>query len=244
MQEISFLTAFIAGLISFLSPCVLPLVPGYLSFISGVSLDEIRSGQDNQQHRKALKKVANNSLLFILGFSIVFILLGASATFIGGFLRTKMAILSKIAGVIIIIFGLHIAGVFKIKYLLYEERFHFQKRPLSWIGIILVGMAFSFGWSPCIGPILAAILYYASTQETVYQGIGLLLCYSLGLGIPFFVSAIAVNAFLGLFNWIKKYMRGIEIVSGIFLILFGILILLNKLQYLASKFSFLQRFTI
>jgi cytochrome c-type biogenesis protein len=244
MQEVSILTAFFAGLLSFLSPCVLPLVPGYLSFISGVSLDEIRDSQDKLLHRKAIKKVALNSLLFILGFSIVFILLGASATFIGGFLRTQMAILSKIAGIFIIIFGLHIAGVFKIKYLLYEERFHFKKRPLSWIGTILVGMAFSFGWSPCIGPILMTILYYASTQETVYQGIGLLLSYSLGLGIPFFVAAIAVNAFLGLFNRLKKYMRIIEIISGIFLILFGILIMLNKLQYVASKFSFLQRFTI
>lgn len=244
MQEVSLLTAFVAGLLSFLSPCVLPLVPGYLSFISGVSLDEIRSSQDKQQHRKALKKVAINALLFILGFSIIFILLGASATFIGGFIRSKMAILSKIAGIIIIIFGLHIAGVFKIKFLLYEERFHVQKRPLSWIGTILVGMAFSFGWSPCIGPILAAILFYASTQETVYQGIGLLMSYSLGLGIPFFVAGVAVNAFLGFFNWLKKYMRVIEIISGIFLILFGILILLNKLQYLASEFSFFQKFTI
>ncbi|MFB3894678.1 MAG: cytochrome c biogenesis CcdA family protein [bacterium] len=244
MQQVSILTAFIAGFLSFLSPCVLPLVPGYLSFISGVSLDEIRNSQDKHLHRKAIKKVAINSLLFILGFSIIFILLGASATFIGGFLRTKMMILSKIAGVIIIIFGLHIIGIFKLKFLLYEERFHFKNKPLSWLGTILVGMAFSFGWSPCIGPILAAILFYASTQETVYQGIGLLLGYSMGLGIPFFIAAITVNTFLGLFNWLKKYMRVIEIISGIFLILFGILILMNKLQYLASKFMFLQRFTI
>jgi len=241
-MQVSFLTAFLAGLLSFLSPCVLPLVPGYISFISGISLDEIRSSQDKQQHRKALKKVALNSLLFIFGFSFIFVLLGASATFIGGFLQSKMAMLSKIAGVVIIIFGLHMTGAFNIKFLEYEKRFHAQKKPLTLLGSFLVGMAFAFGWSPCIGPILAAILFYASTQETVYQGIGLLASYSLGLGIPFFIAGLAVNAFFGIFTWFKRYLRTIEIIAGIFLIILGILIFTNQLQTIAGKITFLPQF--
>lgn len=243
-MPVSFLTAFLAGLLSFLSPCVLPLVPGYISFISGVSLEEMKDNQDKEQRIKVLKKVAINSLLFIFGFSLIFVLLGASATFIGGFLQSNLRRLSKIGGVIIIIFGLHTTGVFKIKFLQYEKRFHTQKRPIPLIGSVLVGIAFAFGWSPCIGPILGAILVYASTQETVYQGIGLLGSYSLGLGIPFFIAGIAVNAFFSIFNWLKKYMRTIELIAGIFLILFGILIFMNKLAVLASKFTFLQKFAL
>jgi cytochrome c-type biogenesis protein len=243
-MQVSFLTAFLAGILSFLSPCVLPLVPGYLSFISGVSLEEMSREQGKAFRYKVFKKVAFNSVLFIFGFSLVFILLGASATYIGGFLRTKVLLLNKIAGIIIIIFGLHTAGVFKIRFLQYEKRFHAQQKPLTWVGSILVGMAFAFGWSPCIGPILAGILVYASTQETVKRGIVLLASYSLGLGIPFFIAGIAVNSFLSVFKWMKKYLRTIEIIAGIFLVLLGILIFMNKLGILISKFSFLQKFTM
>jgi cytochrome c-type biogenesis protein len=243
-MQVSFLTAFLAGLLSFISPCVLPLVPGYISFISGVSLEEMKGTDDKSIRSRILKKVVINSLLFILGFSIIFVLLGASATFIGGFLQSKMAILSKIAGVIVIIFGLHTAGVFNIKFLQYEKRFHAQKKPLTLLGSLLIGMAFAFGWSPCIGPILATILFYASTQEKVYQGIGLLACYSLGLGIPFFIAGIAVNAFFGIYNWMKKHLRIIELIAGIFLIILGVLIFTNQLQTVAGKITFLQKFTL
>ncbi|MDI6782579.1 MAG: cytochrome c biogenesis protein CcdA [bacterium] len=243
-MQVSIITAFLAGLLSFLSPCVLPLVPGYLSFISGVSLEEMKGGQVQATRSRILKKVALNSLLFIFGFSFIFILLGASATFIGGFLQSKMAMLSKIAGVVIIIFGLHMAGAFNLKFLQYEKRFHAQKKPLTLLGSFLVGMAFAFGWSPCIGPILAAILIYAGAQETVHIGILLLASYSLGLAIPFFITGIAVNTFFSIFKRIKKYMRIIEIIAGVFLIILGFLIFTNKTGLLMNKLTFLQKFTI
>ncbi|MCX7919134.1 MAG: cytochrome c biogenesis protein CcdA [bacterium] len=243
-MQVSLITAFIAGLLSFISPCVLPLVPGYISFISGVSLEEMKRTNDVSNRSRILKKVAINSVLFILGFSIVFILLGATATYIGGFLQSKMNVLSKIAGVVVIIFGLHTAGLFNIKFLQYEKRFQTRGKPLTLIGSLLIGMAFAFGWSPCIGPILAAILVYASTQETVYQGIGLLASYSLGLGIPFFIAGLAVNVFFGVFNWMKKYLHAIEIIAGVFLIVLGILIFTNQLQVLAAKITFFEKFNL
>jgi cytochrome c-type biogenesis protein len=221
-ENISLLAAFTAGLISFVSPCVLPLIPAYLSFISGVSVEEMKSRDKKSQ---VLKKVSLNTLLFILGFSVVFVALGASATFFGEFLLAKLSLFNKIAGAIIMILGLHLLGVFRIRFLNYEKRFHTQSRPLGLLGSFLIGLAFAFGWTPCIGPILAGILCLAANQGTVTKGILLLSFYSLGLGIPFFVTAVSFHSFLSVFGWIKKHFRTVEIISGSFLIIIGFLML-------------------
>jgi cytochrome c-type biogenesis protein len=235
LEKVSLLAAFGAGFISFISPCVLPLVPGYISFVSGVSLESLR---EEGRARGSLRKVVLNCLLFILGFSVVFVSLGASATFIGQFLIERAAIFSKIGGVLVILFGLVVLGVLKIPFLQFEKRFHAQTKPLGLLGSFLIGLAFAFGWSPCIGPILGAILAYASTRETVKEGIYLLSAYSLGLGLPFFVTGLAMNTFLGFSRSIRPHYKKIEVVSGILLILVGILILTGSLQRLAVMFPF------
>ena len=234
MQPVSLFTAFFAGLGSFFSPCVLPLVPAYLSFVSGMSLEQM---QDGGNRRAVIGRAGLNALLFVFGFSLIFVLLGASATYIGHFLLDKMAILKKVAGVLIVLFGLHIAGVFRIRFLDYEKRLHMRSKPVGLIGSFLVGMAFAFGWSPCIGPFLGTMMMYAATQETVGQGIALLGAYSLGLGIPFLVTAVAVNAFFTVFNRIKRHFRIIEIISGALLVLVGLLIFTDRFDMLAAWVS-------
>ncbi|MBN1504186.1 MAG: cytochrome c biogenesis protein CcdA [Candidatus Eisenbacteria bacterium] len=234
MENVNLLTAFGAGLFSFISPCVLPLVPGYISFVSGVSLESMTDGA---KARASMGKVAVNCVLFVLGFSAVFIAMGASATYIGQFLNDKLPLFSKIAGVVVIIFGLHVMGVFRIPFLNYEKRFHSTSKRLGLFGSFLVGLAFAFGWTPCIGPILGAILAFASTQETVKEGVLLLSAYSLGLGIPFLAAGIGMNAALGFTRGIRRHYRKVEIVSGILLIAVGVLILTNSLQRLAFMFQ-------
>ena len=231
MENISLLAAFTAGVISFISPCVLPLIPGYLSFISGVSLEEMKSGNKKSE---ALKKVSLNTVLFVLGFSFVFIAFGASATFIGEFLLSKLSLLNKIAGAIIIVLGLHIMGVFRISFLNYEKRFHTKSKPLGPLGAFVVGLAFAFGWTPCIGPILGGILALAANQDTVGKGIVLLSSYSLGLGIPFLITAVSFNTFLGVFGWVKRHFRTIEIISGLLLVTIGFLIFIGSFGYIAG----------
>ena len=231
MENVSLLAAFTAGIISFISPCVLPLIPGYLSFISGVSVEEMKSGDKKSE---ALKKVSLNTLLFVLGFSCVFIAMGASATFVGEFLLSKLSLLNKVAGAIIILLGLHIIGVFRIPFLNYEKRFHTRSKPLGPLGAFVVGLAFAFGWTPCIGPILGGILALAANQDTVGKGIVLLSSYSLGLGIPFLVTAVSFNTFLGVFGWVKRHFRTIEIISGLFLIIIGFLIFIGSFSYIAG----------
>lgn len=231
MENVSLLAAFTAGIISFISPCVLPLIPGYLSFISGVSLEEMRGGERKSE---ALKKVSLNTLFFVLGFSFVFVAMGASATFVGEFLLSKLSLFNKIAGVIIILLGLHIIGVFKISFLNYEKRFHTKSKPLSPLGSFVVGLAFAFGWTPCIGPILGGILALAANQDTMGKGIMLLSSYSLGLGIPFLVTAVSFNTFLGVFGRVKRHFRTIEIISGLFLVTIGFLIFIGSFGYIAG----------
>ena len=234
MQNVGILTAFVFGLLSFVSPCVLPIVPGYISFISGVSLDEMK---DMEQNRTALRSIILNSLFFIGGFTMVFILLGATATTLGKTFNEYYSTISKIAGVLIIVFGLHMMGLFKINFLNYEQRVHVQQKKLGMFGSFLVGTAFAFGWTPCIGPVLAAILVIASQQDTVYKGIALLASYSLGLGIPFFLTGMSINIFFSMFNRIKKYFHMIEIVGGAMLIVLGLLIITNYLTILSAYFS-------
>ncbi|GBD92795.1 thiol:disulfide interchange protein DsbD precursor [bacterium BMS3Abin05] len=233
MEHLNLLTAFLAGIISFLSPCVLPLVPAYMSFISGISFQDMTT---EGRRTGELKRIMLKSIVFILGFSFVFVLLGATATYLGRFLLSNMHIITKIAGVVIIIFGLHTARVFQIPFLNYEKRFHTSGSELSYIGTFTLGLAFAFGWSPCIGPILAAILAIASVQHTVLKGVYLLFLYSLGLGIPFFLTGIATNSFLRLFSGVKKHFKTVEIVSGIFLIVIGVMFFFNWFTILSSLF--------
>jgi cytochrome c-type biogenesis protein len=232
MGNISLITAFGAGILSFISPCVLPIVPGYISFISGVSIEELKD-----KRSKAANRVLANSIFFVLGFSVVFIALGASATFVSSFLNEYMHIISKIAGALIIILGLHFLGLFKIKWLNYEKRFHVGSKQLGIIGSFFVGFAFAFGWTPCIGPILAGILALAAAEETVGRGILLLSFYSAGLALPFLITAVAFNAFLSVSSKIKKHFRVVEFVGGAFLIIIGLLIFTDSLTYLSALIS-------
>jgi len=241
LDNVNIVTAFLFGFLSFISPCVLPIVPGYLSFISGVSFEEM---QDAAQRRRVRRRIAANSIFFILGFSTVFIALGASATAVGGFLHEKIVLIGKIAGGVLVIFGIHMTGLVKIPFLNYEKRFQAENRQLGLLGAFVVGLAFAFGWTPCIGPILAGILTIASQQDTVGKGIILLTAYSLGLGIPFFLTGLSVTAFYSVFNRFKRHLHTVEIVGGIMLILVGILIATNSLTivsgYLARWLPFLN----
>jgi cytochrome c-type biogenesis protein len=229
--SISYFGAFLAGALSFASPCVLPLIPGYISFISGISLDELTDRDKASRH---LARVAINTIFFVLGFSIIFIALGASASIVGKWLFQNLAIFNKVAGILIFIFGLHVSGLIRIKALNYEKRIHSGQKKFGVIGSVLIGMAFAFGWTPCIGPILGSILTMAANQTTVWKGIMLLAFYSAGLGIPFIITAVLFNFLIGFFGFIKRHFRAVEIISGGLLMLIGVLIFFNLLQYLAN----------
>ena len=245
MSDVSLYMAFAAGLISFLSPCVLPLVPGYVSFISGVSFSEIRDRTGGYAPlRKERKALLLNSILFIAGFSAVFILLGATATWLGSFLSSKISVLSKIAGVVIIFFGIYKMGLIRTHFFYKEARFQLRDRKFGYAGAVLIGAAFAFGWTPCIGPILAGILTYAGTLEKVNQGVFFLFVDSLGLGIPFLLTALGINRFWGLFNRVKKYFKILEITSGVVMVLMGVLIYSNKLILIPVYLPFLNRFAL
>ena len=233
MIEVTIFGALIAGLLSFLSPCVLPLVPAYLSYISGVSVDALRQNDDAN---KGVRRTAIiQSLWFILGFSIIFIALGASATWLGQWLLGHMLILAKIAGSIIFIFGLHYAGLIRIPFLLMEARMDTASiNARSGMGALILGSAFAFGWTPCIGPILGAILAVAGAQQNIMHGIILLGAYSAGLAIPFLLAAFATNAFLNWSQRFKRHLHIIEITSGILLMLVGALIFLGSFGILSS----------
>lgn len=239
-ENVTLIAAFGAGVISFVSPCVLPIVPGYLSFISGATFEELVS----RSRAEVLRKVIINTLFFILGFTLVFVLLGATASSLGQFISAKRNWFNWIAGAIIIVFGLHLLGVFRIKWLNYEKRFQAQTKPVGIFGSFVVGLAFAFGWSPCIGPILSGILLLAANQATVSKGMILLGVYSLGIGIPFLITGIGFNYFLGFSKWLKKHFRTIEIVSGAFLIAMGVLIFTGSIgvlsRFLAKYFPWLN----
>ncbi len=234
-------TAVLAGLLSFISPCVLPLIPGYLSFISGVSLEDLSSKEKSKEH---MMKVVGNTVFFVIGFSLVFVILGASATGIGYLLQKYLYIFNKVAGVVVFIFGLHLMGVFKIKALNYEKRFHASKKQMGLLGSVVIGIAFAFGWTPCIGPILGTILTLAAQHDNVGQGVILLLFYSAGLGIPFILTALMFNYLIGAFGFIKRHFRAVEIISGGLLMLVGVLIFFDLLArisyYLLEQFPALQ----
>ncbi|PIR15705.1 MAG: cytochrome C biogenesis protein [Elusimicrobia bacterium CG11_big_fil_rev_8_21_14_0_20_64_6] len=234
--------ALLGGLVSFLSPCVLPLVPGYISFMSGLTLEELAAGGDDKTR---LRHAGWESLCFVAGFALIFTLLGATATTIGRLLAEQAAIVSKIAGAVVILFGLHLTGVMPIKWLYYQKRADTAAFKAGYVGSFFMGLAFAFGWTPCIGPILSGILAIAATRETVAQGMSLLFAYSLGLGIPFIATGFAVTRFMRFFVRYKKYIRTGEIAAGVLLIAIGLLIFLNKLAWLNSFTpKFLNRFLL
>ncbi len=240
-ENVTLLAAFGAGLLSFISPCVLPLIPGYLSYISGLSLDEMRGTGAGGAVAVAVapppaarRRVIVSSLAFILGFSIVFVALGAAASAIGQFLLERLPLLNRIAGAIIIVFGLHTMGVLRIEWLYQERRVQTRRKPAGVIGTMLVGIAFAFGWTPCIGPILAGIMAVAGSQETVGEGVQLLAVYSAGLGVPFFASALAINRFFGAMTRIRRHYHTVELVSGGLLVAIGILIFTNQFAVIAQ----------
>ncbi len=233
--DISLFGALIAGILSFLSPCVLPLVPSFITYLTGLSFADL---QDEHPTHLVRRQTIIHSLLFIAGFTLVFVLLGASATLVGGFLRENMALLRKIGGALIVLFGLHVTGLLPVGLLLGEKRVTLRHKPAGYFGSILVGVTFAAGWTPCIGPILASILIVAAKEETVLKGILLLLAYSFGLAIPFFISSLALHRFLVLFNRFKKHIRLFEIITGIFLVIVGIMIFFDKLALIQRYFSF------
>ena len=229
--NVGVISAFMAGLLSFLSPCVLPLIPSYITYITGMSFADLDAEHPTATVRR---QTMLHSLAFIGGFTTVFVILGASATALGSVLQEHMTVIRRIGGILIIIFGLHITGIFNLRFLLGEKRLNIRSKPAGLIGSFVVGIAFAAGWTPCIGPILASILMVAATEDTVAQGIFLLLAYSLGLGIPFFGSALALHRFLQLFNRYKKYIRIFEICTGVFLVIVGVMIFTNYLSILSS----------
>jgi len=235
MIEVTFAGALLAGLLSFLSPCVLPLVPAYLSYISGVSVDELRrhdalaAGDTVRRHAMA------QSIWFVLGFSLVFIALGASASLIGQWLLEHLSALGKIAGAVIFVFGLHYTGLIRIPFLMMEA--HFETSSVNarhGLGALVLGAAFAFGWTPCVGPILGAILAVAGAQGQVGHGIALLSIYSAGLAIPFLLAALVTDAFLRWAQGFKRYLHAVEITSGILLMLVGALIFLGSFSIIAA----------
>ncbi len=231
MSDVSFPLALLAGILSFLSPCVLPLVPSYVSFITGVSFEDLTGTVDRKRIRYL---TMTNSLAFILGFSSIFIALGASSSVIGNFFFAYQDWIRIIGGILIIVLGLFVAGFLKLNFLSTEKRIHPGGKPAGYIGTFFVGMTFAAGWTPCIGPILGTILLYASSKASTVYGLKLLSVYSLGLAIPFFASSLAINSFLSYSKKIHKYMRSIMIISGLLLILFGILLLTNQLRVLTG----------
>jgi cytochrome c-type biogenesis protein len=233
VNDVGILIALSAGIFSFLSPCVLPLVPSYLTFVTGMSLEDLQEGVNR-------KATLIHSVLFVAGFSLVFIILGASASFLGQFFRAYEVWIARIGGLVIIALGLHLAGVFRLVPLLKEKRLHLADKPAGYLGTLGVGMAFGAGWTPCIGPVLGAILTYGFSQDTMWAGVGLLAVYSLGLAIPFLISALALDWFLRVFKRFRRWIPLVEKASGVLLILLGLLLMTGTFTILSG---WLTRFT-
>lgn len=233
MNDVSFPFAFLAGVLSFLSPCVLPLVPSYVSFITGVSFEDLTGNVDKKRIRYL---TITNSLAFVSGFSAVFIALGASSSVVGRFLFDYQETIRIAGGILVIIFGLFVAGFLRLDFLMRDKKFHLSGKPVGYIGTFAVGMTFAAGWTPCIGPILGTILVYAGSKASAVYGFKLLAVYSLGLAIPFMISSLAINSFLSYSRKLLKYMRVVMIISGLLLIVFGIMLLTNRIGELSALF--------
>jgi len=226
--DITYWGSFGAGLLSFASPCVLPLIPAYLCFLGGASLDELTAegGIDKQVQRQ----VFISALAFVLGFATVFVALGATATTISAMIADNLGILSKIAGVVIVVFGMHYMGLFKIGFLNFEKRFHLENKPAGLVGSYIIGLAFAFGWTPCVGPILATILMVAASGDDVMYGTSLLAVYAAGIGLPFLLAAFAVKPFMTFLGKFRRHMRTVEIAIGTLLVVTGVAIFTGSLS--------------
>jgi cytochrome c-type biogenesis protein len=236
MVTVSLGLAFLAGLVSFLSPCVFPIVPGYVGFVTGLTLDELKDGTRSEARRQA----ALHAALFVLGFSLLFLALGASATALGGVLRRALPLLQQLGGLVIAAFGLYLLGVLKLPALLRERRVQLASRPAGKLGSVVVGVAFGAGWTPCVGPVLASVLLYASFEETLLEGMLLLGAYALGLGIPFFLSAVALNWFLAGSARVRRWLLPLERLAGAALLLIGGLLFSG---HFAALTAFLAQFS-
>jgi cytochrome c-type biogenesis protein len=239
-SDLSIPVAFVAGVASFLSPCVLPLVPGYLSMLSGTSIEELKGSGETA----LLGRIFRNSIAFVVGFSAVFITLGASATSVGRFLLAQRTVFNIVAGAIIIVFGLHLTGVLKIPLLYRDARLAGSAPRRGLAGAFVLGFAFAFGWTPCIGPILTAILLLAARRDTVSAGMFLLAIYSAGLAIPFLLTSLGLSQFMKFYGQFRKHLQAVEVASGVLLIAIGVLMALNKFSVISGYLSFLNRFTL
>jgi cytochrome c-type biogenesis protein len=228
-NEITFNAAFLAGLLSFLSPCILPLIPAYFTFITGFSLEElIREGSGRLR-----TKVIISTVFFVSGFSFIFVLLGASASLVGGLIQKYSSFIRIIGGLIIIVLGVHLSGIIRIRFLEVEKRIQTNK-PLHIFGTFFIGMAFAAGWTPCIGPLLGSVLIIAGNQETMTKGIALLGIYALGMAIPFIILSFFINYMLEFIKRAVKFMKYLNYAAGILLIVIGIFLILNKLMWVAA----------
>ena len=237
MTDVNIFVAFAAGIFSFLSPCVLPLIPSYLSFVSGVSLDEMRSDEACGRVRS---RVVLNSMAFIIGFSLVFISLGASASFLGSLFLDYRNLIRITGGFFILLVGLYLVGLFKISALERYLQFNLKDKPAGYLGSVLVGITFAVAWTPCVGPILGAILALAGTSGEVDRGTLLLTTYAAGLALPFFLSALAINSFFQFSQRLRRYIQAIHVMGGILLIIVGILLLTDYMTFLNA---YVLRFT-
>ena len=231
--SVGILIALTAGVLSFLSPCVLPLVPSYLSFVTGMTLDDLQEGTDRA-------RVITHAVLFVSGFTLVFMLLGATASFLGQFAHAYKDWIARIGGGLVIVLGLHLLGVFRISALLRERRVHLSDKPAGFLGTLAVGAAFGAAWTPCIGPVLGAILTTAGTRETVWAGIWLLFVYSVGLAVPFLLAALALDRFLATFRRFRSWIPWMERGAGVLLIALGLLLVTGSFTALSG---WLTRFT-
>lgn len=231
-EPLGLVVAFSAGVLSFLSPCVLPLIPSYATFITGMSLDELQSDTGRRRHA-----VLVHGLLFVLGFSGVFILLGASATFLGALLSYASRWVEIVGGGLLVVFGLYLLGVLRLPGASREWRVHLADKPVGYLGTVLVGVAFGAGWTPCIGPILGGILTLAATRGSVAEGMGLLAVYSLGLAVPFLAATLLLDRFLGSFKRVRHYLPWVSRISGVLLIGMGALLLSGSFTVLAGALA-------
>jgi cytochrome c-type biogenesis protein len=229
-ESISYSAALIAGLLSFFSPCILPLIPAYFTFITGFSLDELTEARGT----RVRVRIILSTLSYVLGFSMIFILMGASASFLGGAIFEYRDWIRIIGGVAIMLFGIHMTGLLRFKALEFEQRLNIQKKPLHFLGTFIVGMAFGAGWSPCIGPLLGSILIVAGNQDTVAQGIGLLSVYAAGLAIPFLVLSIFIDSLITLIKKVSWSIKYINMTAGVLLLILGLLLVTNKLNLISA----------
>lgn len=234
VENISYLVAFFAGFLTFLSPCLLPLIPSFIAYITGISFADLK---DSGKKGEVRKKAIIHSLLFILGFSLIFILLGLTATFVGKALFQYQKAIRIVGGILIIIFGLHLVGVLKLDFLIKERRLRLPTKGANYLGSFLIGVTFAAAWTPCAGPILGSILVLAGTKADVITGAKLLSVYSLGIALPFFITALVINSFLAYFKKFQKVIGVINIIGGVFLIIVGFLVATNYLSVISARLA-------